>query len=80
MFAPHYGIAEDPATGSGAGCLVAYTLRHVRPDAAGVDLRIEQGYEMRRPSILAARGRRDDDGMRVAVGGRVVMVAQGQFV
>lgn len=80
MFAPHYGIAEDPATGAGAGCLVAYTLQHVRPGAPAVDLRIEQGYEMRRPSILVARGTRDDGGMRVTVGGRVAMVAQGQFI
>lgn len=80
MFAPHYGIVEDPATGGGAGCLVAYVLQYLRPDVAGVDLRVEQGYEVRRPSILLARGKRSDGIIRVAVGGRVAMVAQGQFV
>lgn len=80
MFAPAHGITEDPATGAGAGCLAAYLLRHVRPDAQVLDLRIEQGYEVRRPSLLFARARREKDGTRVMVGGRIVMVAQGGFV
>lgn len=80
MFAPHYGIAEDPATGAGAGCLAAYLLEHVRPDTESVDVRIEQGYEMGRPSILFARARRGNGGTRVAAGGRVAMVAQGNFI
>ncbi len=80
MFAPQYGIAEDPATGAGAGCLVAYALQHIGSSLDGLDLRIEQGYEMRRPSILLARGRLEDGAVRVTVGGRVTLVAQGQFV
>ncbi len=80
MFAPDYGIAEDPATGAGAGCLAAYVLRYLRPTTGTLDLRIEQGYEARRPSLLFARARRDEHGARVSVGGRVVMVAQGHFV
>ena len=80
MFAPEHGIAEDPATGAAAGCLAAYLLRYVRPDAHGLDLRIEQGYEVRRPSLLFARSRREKDRTTVTVGGRIVMVAQGNFV
>ena len=79
MFAHYYGISEDAATGAGAGCLGAYALRYLRPETAGLDLRIEQGYEIRRPSLLFARARRDKDATRVAVGGRVSMVAQGHF-
>ena len=80
MFAPSYGISEDPATGAGAGCLAAYILRYVRPETEAADIRIEQGYEMGRPAILLARARRSDGGMRVVVGGRVAAVAQGHFV
>jgi trans-2,3-dihydro-3-hydroxyanthranilate isomerase len=28
LFAPRIGVLEDPATGSGFGCLVAYLLKH----------------------------------------------------
>ena len=80
MFADYYGIAEDPATGSGAFCLAAYALQHLRTESPSLDLRIEQGYEMGRPSILFARARREGDHSRVSVGGRVVMVAHGHFV
>lgn len=80
MFAPEHGIAEYPATGAGAGCLAAYLLRYVRPEAHGLDLRIEQGYEVRRPSLLLARGRREKVRTTVTVGGRIVMVSQGSFV
>ena len=80
MFADYYGIAEDPATGAGAGCLAAYVLQHLRPDSPSLDLRIEQGYEIRRPSILFARARHEGDHSRVSVGGRVGLVARGSFV
>ncbi len=79
MFAHYYGISEDAATGAAAGCLGVYGLRYLRPEAAGLDLRIEQGYEIRRPSLLFARARRDGQAGRVAVGGRVSVVAQGHF-
>jgi len=60
MFAPHLGVVEDPATGSAAGPLGAYTVRHrVLPaDPAGeTKITIEQGIEMGRPSVLAVRVR-----------------------
>jgi trans-2,3-dihydro-3-hydroxyanthranilate isomerase len=60
MFAPHLGVVEDPATGSAAGPLGAYTARHrVLPaDPAGeTPITIEQGIEMGRPSVLRVRVR-----------------------
>jgi len=80
MFAPDYGIPEDPATGAGAGCLAAYTMQYIRPDTNSLEFMIEQGHEIRRPSLLFARARRAADEIKVAVGGRVTMVAQGNFV
>jgi trans-2,3-dihydro-3-hydroxyanthranilate isomerase len=52
MFAPGAGIAEDPATGSAAAALAGYlALYGGYKDGAHV-LRIEQGYEMGRPSVI----------------------------
>jgi len=54
------GGIEDPATGSAAGPLGAYTVRHrVLPaDQAGeTTMVIEQGIEMGRPSVLRVRVR-----------------------
>jgi trans-2,3-dihydro-3-hydroxyanthranilate isomerase len=78
VFAPYYGVPEDPATGSSNGCLAGYLARH-RADG-DVSVRVEQGYEMGRPSLLCldARGGTDaDDGIEVEVGGRVVPVGSG---
>ncbi|MFW6056176.1 MAG: PhzF family phenazine biosynthesis protein [Chloroflexota bacterium] len=80
MFAPDYGIPEDAATGAGAGCLAAYVLNYITPDAAETTFSIEQGYEMGRSSLLFTRASRVSHSIRVDVGGRVLMVAQGNFV
>jgi len=80
VFVPHYGIAEDPATGSGNGCLAGYLVKHRYFGGAQIDLRVEQGYEINRPSLLRLRAEQRDESIDVNVGGKVVMVAQGQFV
>jgi len=43
------------------------------------DVQVEQGYEMGRPSLLWLKAEQADRSIRVQVGGRVVMVAQGRF-
>ena len=54
MFAPAYGVAEDPATGSAAGPLALHLARHGRI-AFGQEIEIHQGAEIGRPSTLYAR-------------------------
>jgi trans-2,3-dihydro-3-hydroxyanthranilate isomerase len=80
MFSPAYGVPEDPATGSATGCLAAWLLRHRRLDASAIDVRIEQGIEMGRPSLLRARAAERAGQFDIEVGGRVVLVARGQLV
>ena len=80
MFANDLGVPEDPATGSAAGCLAAYLLEHNYLGTDTVDVRVEQGYEIDRPSLLYLQAARDKDGMRVDVGGKVQMVARGELV
>jgi trans-2,3-dihydro-3-hydroxyanthranilate isomerase len=80
MLANDLGIPEDPATGSAAGCLAAYLLEHGYLGTDSVDVRIEQGYEIGRPSLLYLQAARDGDEIRVDVGGKVQMVARGELV
>lgn len=74
MFAPAFGVPEDPATGSAAGPLALHLARHGRT-AYGEEIVIEQGAELARPSRLFARAYED----RLEVGGAAVIVARGEF-
>ena len=74
-FAPFIGIPEDPGTGSVASALGFY-LHEKNPKEK--DFRIEQGYEIKRPSnifveIVVAEGRTNE----IRVGGRVRLVLKG---
>jgi trans-2,3-dihydro-3-hydroxyanthranilate isomerase len=80
MFADCFGIAEDPATGSGGGCLAGYLVKHRYFGDAGVGIRTGQGYEVNRPSTLHLRAADRGDVIEVHVGGKVVKVAEGVFV
>ncbi|ERH09088.1 MAG: phenazine biosynthesis protein PhzF family [halophilic archaeon J07HX64] len=80
MFAPYFGVPEDPATGSANGCLAAYLSQHGYLDSPTVDARVEQGYEIGRPSLLFLAAQQTADGIDVEVGGRVVPVARGELL
>ena len=80
VFAPFYGVPEDPATGSSNGCLAAYLARHAYFGSGAVDVRVEQGYEMGRPSLLHLSAVDRGEDVRVEVGGSVVPVARGELL
>jgi trans-2,3-dihydro-3-hydroxyanthranilate isomerase len=80
MFADAFGIPEDPATGSGNGCLAGYLVKHRYLGKTEIDIRSEQGYEMGRPSLLYLRADEANGRINVLVGGKVVTVAKGQLV
>jgi len=80
MFASYFGVEEDPATGSANGCLAGYLARHRYFGSAHVDARVEQGYEMGRPSLLYLMSEDKDDHVEVSVGGKCVMIAKGELV
>jgi trans-2,3-dihydro-3-hydroxyanthranilate isomerase len=53
VYAPGAGVGEDPATGSANGPLGFYLVRHrLVENAPVIKIRSEQGFEMKRPSIL----------------------------
>ncbi len=78
VFAPMSGVPEDPATGS-ANCALAGLLSHYNDAPNGIfKLRIAQGVEMGRSSVLNAEAeKRDGKVVRTTVGGACVMVAEG---
>lgn len=78
FFAPHLGIMEDPATGSAAGPLVGYLLKH---DVFGdsFDIINEQGVEMGRPSRILMRGNKKQNRYVVQIGGTCTYVGKGEF-
>lgn len=80
VFVDEVGVPEDPATGSGNGCLAGYLMQHRYFGDGSIDIRVEQGYEIQRPSLLMLKARQQRDGVEVNVGGRVVMVARGELV
>jgi len=80
MFAPGVGVVEDPATGSAAGPLGCYLVKHGLADEAQMrDMVNLQGVAMGRPSRLHMRIGQDADGAisRVQVGGKSVKVGEG---
>jgi trans-2,3-dihydro-3-hydroxyanthranilate isomerase len=78
MFAPLYGIPEDPATGSGNVAL-AGLLASLRPESdLKVAFRIGQGIDMGRPSLLEASAeKRGGTIVGMAIGGRCVPMMRG---
>ena len=80
FFADAYGVPEDPATGSANSCLAAYLVKHRYFKTERIDIRVEQGHEIGRPSLLYLRAEDKDGQIDVSVGGKVVMVAKGQLV
>jgi trans-2,3-dihydro-3-hydroxyanthranilate isomerase len=80
VFVDYYGIPEDPATGSANGCLAGYLARYRYFGQNRVDIRVEQGYEIGRPSLLYLRAEEKAAAIDVFVGGKTMMVARGTFV
>jgi trans-2,3-dihydro-3-hydroxyanthranilate isomerase len=80
MFADDLGVPEDPATGSAASCLTAYLAEHNYLDDGPVDARLEQGYEIGRPSLLYLRAEKTQEDISIEVGGKVQMVAKGELM
>jgi trans-2,3-dihydro-3-hydroxyanthranilate isomerase len=80
VFCDYYGILEDPATGSGNGCLAGYLAKNRYFGTSKIDVRVEQGYEIGRPSLLYLRAEEKSGRIEVFVGGKVIMVAKGELV
>ena len=72
FFSPDFGVAEDPATGSAAAGLGLYLGARV----GEIDIEIEQGAEIARPSFISLRAAPG----RARVGGEVHKAADATLV
>jgi trans-2,3-dihydro-3-hydroxyanthranilate isomerase len=80
LFADYFGVPEDPATGSANGCLAGYLAKYRFWGEPKIDIRVEQGYEIGRPSLLLLKAEDSGEKVRIQVGGRVIPVAEGKLV
>lgn len=80
MFAPGIGVPEDPATGSAAAAFGGYVAKRDTRTDGTLRWRIEQGFEMGRPSLLDVEvDKRGGAITAVRVGGNSVLVSKGEF-
>jgi len=79
MFAPAFGIPEDPATGSACGPLGCYLVHYgLVPTQPETQVICEQGYEMGRPSLIYITiGQENKNITSVQVGGKSTLVGEG---
>ena len=78
MFAPGVGVAEDPATGSAAAAFAGYLAARGGYKDGDHHVRIEQGYEMGRPSLMELTLRIGGGKLTgAAIGGGAVVVGEG---
>ena len=78
MFAPLDNVSEDPATGSASAALAAFLSTLREPGKECMDILIEQGVEMGRPSEIRLSVRKREDGDRdVRISGNSVYVMSG---
>ena len=69
---------EDSATGSANGCLLAYLLKYAFFGEGPIDVMVEQGFEIRRPSYIHLKGKKSED-YDLYVGGKVFLISQGTW-
>jgi trans-2,3-dihydro-3-hydroxyanthranilate isomerase len=81
MFAPEFGIVEDPATGSAAAAFAGYLAKREPAGTTTLRWRVEQGFEMGRPSLLYVEAdKRGDAVTAVRVGGTAVKMSEGTLL
>lgn len=78
MFAPAFGIDEDPATGSACVALAGVLADRQRARDGSFGLQIDQGVAMGRPSAMRASAEKSEGQVRrLRVGGPSIVVARG---
>ena len=77
-FAPLYDIDEEAATGTSNGALTYYGYLNGFVKS-GDDCKFIQGEKMKRPSAILSHIEVDENGCLIRVGGRGIMVAEGEI-
>ncbi len=79
-FVHFHGIPEDPATGAANGNFAGWLAKYRYFGDSKVNARVEQGYEIDRPSLLLLKAEDKDGEIEVNVGGRVQLVGKGELI
>jgi trans-2,3-dihydro-3-hydroxyanthranilate isomerase len=78
MFAPSFGVREDPATGSAAAAFAGFCAKSLSLGNGEHHFVIEQGFEMGRPSLIELGVTMQDGTLASAtVGGPAIIVTEG---
>jgi trans-2,3-dihydro-3-hydroxyanthranilate isomerase len=78
MFAPSFGVREDPATGSAAAAFAGFCAKSLSLGDGEHRFVIEQGFEMGRPSLIELGVTMQDGKLASAtVGGPAIIVTEG---
>jgi len=80
FFADYYGVPEDLATGSANGCLARYLAKHCYSGKNRINIPVEQGYELGRPSLLLLKAEEKEGKTDVYVSGKVIMIAKEELL
>lgn len=72
-------FVEDAATGSANGCLLAYLLKYQIFGDNGVELTVEQGFEINRPSFIKLNGSKTNDNYDIFIGGKCHLISKGTW-
>lgn len=80
VFMDDTGYREDPATGSANGNLAGYFLQHNVFGRDKLQLRIEQGAQIGRPSLVKLHAEKTDGKFNIRIGGKVFFVAKGEWL
>ncbi|MFT5506052.1 MAG: trans-2,3-dihydro-3-hydroxyanthranilate isomerase [Gammaproteobacteria bacterium] len=79
FFFEAHGVREDPATGNGAAFLGAYLLAQKTESNFDQSMKIEQGFELRRPSLIRMHLVRKNNKPIVRIGGSVIPTVVGEL-
>jgi trans-2,3-dihydro-3-hydroxyanthranilate isomerase len=78
MFAPSFGVREDPATGSAAAAFAGFCASALVLGDGEHGFKIEQGFEMGRPSLIELGVTMQSGALASAtVGGPAIIVTEG---
>lgn len=80
VFMEDPGFLEDPATGSANGNLAGYLLEYDFYKKNKITLNVNQGHEIKRPSRLNISAEKTDRKFHIHVGGKVHLVAKGEWL
>ncbi len=79
VFLDDPGFFEDSATGSANGNLAGYLLEHNFCQSSKINLRVEQGYSINRPSLIKIDASKVNGKFAIHIGGKVISVAEGKW-